>query len=439
MSSEKSKSVKIGIIGFGTVGGGVGKILLNKSNLLKEKTGIDFQIKKIAVKNIYKKRNVEIPQEIFTTDWEEIVNDPEIDIVVELIGGISPAKEIAIETLKRRKWLITANKHMLAIHWKELFEKARENGVGIKFEASVAGGIPVIRGIQHGLVANKFKEILGILNGTTNYILTMMEKETLSFKKALSLAQERGFAEADPTLDVSGEDAAHKIAILARLAFNIDFDYEEVYREGITQIDAFDISYASELGYKIKLLAFAKENDGVEVGVFPALVEKNHLLSSVDYEFNAVLAYGDETGPVVFYGKGAGSGPTASAVMSDIVESAKIITSNAVKFIPEYRKISLKPVENTSHRYYFRFQVDDKAGVLAKIAGVLGRENISIASVIQKERDLSGGAVPLIIMTHEAREKNVRKAMKEIEKFEFVREKPKVLRVVDIKKSIEGD
>ncbi len=429
---EGEPRINIGIIGFGTVGGGVGKILLEKRSLLKEKTGIEFNIKKVAVKNPYKKRAVELPQEILTTSWEEVVSDPDIDIIVELIGGTTTAKEIALETLKNGKWLITANKHLLATNWTELFNIAKEKEVGIKFEASVAGGIPVIRGIKHGLVANRFREIVGILNGTTNYILTMMEKETLSFKKALSLAQERGFAEADPTLDVSGEDAAHKIAILARLAFSIDFDYEEVYREGITDIDAFDIVYASELGYKIKLLAFAKENSGIEVGVFPALINKDHLLSFVEYEFNAVLAYGDETGPVVFYGKGAGSGPTASAVMSDVVEAARSIISKRKPFVAEYKKTTLKPIENTTHRYYFRFQVDDKPGVLAKIAGVLGRENISIASVIQKERDLSGGAVPLIIMSHEAKESNVRNALKVVEGFEFVREKPKVIRVINI-------
>ncbi|WP_353683327.1 homoserine dehydrogenase [Thermodesulfovibrio sp. 3907-1M] len=419
------KQVKVGIIGFGTVGTGTVKILLNKRDLIKKRTGIDLVLKKVADKNIEKPREISLPKELLTTDAGEIIRDPEIDIVVELVGGTTVAKEFIMEALKNGKHVVTANKALLAEHGNEIFREAFERGLKIGFEASVGGGIPIIKVMKEGLVANKMLAIYGIINGTTNFILTKMTDEGIDFQDALRQAQTLGFAEADPTLDIEGIDSAHKITILASLAYGIPFSFDRVYCEGITKITAQDIAFAREFGYKIKLLAIAKILNGeIELRVHPTMVPEHYLISKVDGVFNAIYVEGDSVGSTLYYGRGAGSMPTGSAVVADIVDIAKGVNTMPLDFSEKY---SIKPMEEIESMYYFRFTALDRPGVLSKISGVFGEHNISIASVIQKGR--AQGAVPLVILTHKAREKDVLQALEKIDKLPVVSDKSVFIRV----------
>ncbi|MCX7913627.1 MAG: homoserine dehydrogenase [Thermodesulfovibrionales bacterium] len=428
-------TINIGIIGFGTVGSGTVKILLQNSDLLKRRTGINFNIKKIADLDISRDRGIRIPQEMLTTDAKEILNDPEIDIVVELIGGLHPAKDFIIQAFRNKKHVITANKALIATNGNEIFEEAEKNKVLLGFEASVAGGIPIIKTLREGLVANKILAIYGIINGTSNYILTKMTNEKVDFSQALREAQKLGYAEADPTFDVEGIDTAHKLTILSALSFGIPFLFDKVYTEGITKITSMDIEFALELGYKIKLLAIAKANyNEIEMRVHPTMVPNDYLISKVDGVFNAIYVEGDAVGSTLYYGRGAGDLPTGSAVVADIVEIGKLIISGGLNKI-EYQKLSLeslelkiKEMENIESKYYFRFSALDKPGVLSKISGILGKYDISIASVIQKGRRV-GGAVPVVILTHTATERNVLQAIKEIDELPVVSDKTLFIRV----------
>lgn len=422
--------MKVGLIGFGTVGTGVVKLLLNRKELIYKRTGIDLELKKIADLDITRPRDVQVPTELLTTSAEEIIRDPEIEIVIELIGGIEPARSYILEAIENGKWIVTANKALLAEKGEEIFKKAQEKGVEIGFEASVGGGIPIIRAIKEGLVGNNFKKIKGIVNGTTNYILTKMEKLNIDFQDALSEAINEGFAEADPSLDIEGDDAAHKASILAMLAFNTLIPFDKVYKEGITEVTLKDIEYAKALGYKIKLLAIAKEDNGkVEVRVHPTMIPLNDMLASVEYEFNAITVEGDFTGPVLLYGRGAGQLPTSVAVLSDIVSLAKAKLLGHKGTAQSLETKQIKPIDEIECRYYLRLIAVDKPGVLAKIAGILGNEGISIASVIQMERWEEGDEVPVIMMTHTAREASMQKALREIEKLDVIRGKPFIIRV----------
>lgn len=427
--------INIGIIGFGTVGSGTVKILLNNRQLLKDRSGIDFNLKKIADLDITRDRGIKIPEGLLTTNAEDILNDTDIDIVVELMGGIWPAKDFIIKSIKNKKHVVTANKALIATEGNDIFLEAEKNGVCVGFEASVAGGIPIIKVIKEGLVANNIKAVYGIINGTSNYILTKMTNEKVDFALALKEAQRLGYAEADPTFDIEGIDTAHKLTILSSLAYGIPLMYDSVYREGITKITAQDIEFAIELGYKIKLLAILKAHESqIEMRVHPTMVPNEYLISKVDGVFNAIYVEGDSVGSTLYYGRGAGDMPTGSAVVSDIVDIGKIIARNqnsqsiCLRQINISKNLRIKDIKDIECKYYFRFSALDKPGVLSKISGILGNHNISIASVIQKGRRI-GGAVPVVVLTYKAKERDVLQAVKEIDNLQVVSEKTMFIRV----------
>jgi len=425
--------INIGIIGFGTVGTGTAKILVQNRKLLRERTGVDINLRRIADLDIKRDRGLKLAKGVLTNNADSLISDPDIHIVVELIGGTTIAKDIMLKAIRNGKHVVTANKALLATHGKEIFRAAEKANVQVGFEASVAGGIPIIKIISEGLVANRIKSIYGIINGTTNYILSKMSDENAEFSDVLKEAQKLGYAEADPTYDIEGIDSAHKISILASLAYGTQFSLKDVYREGISKISSMDIEFARELGYKLKLLAIAKEKNGkVELRVHPTMVPEEFLLSKVDGVFNAVYVDGDAVGSTLYYGRGAGDMPTGSAVVSDIVDIScnmvnKTIGRNPLFSRSEKGKNLLK-MDDVRSMYFFRFSAIDKPGVLSRISGILGKYNISIASVIQKDRK-EGKAVPLVVLTHAAREKDVRLAVGEINKLHIVTDKTVVIRV----------
>ena len=425
--------VNVGIIGFGIVGSGTAKILLENMDILKERLGFEIHLKRIADLDIERDRGISIPDGVLTKDINMIFDDPDIHIVVELIGGIRPAKDFIQKAIQQRKHVVTANKALLATEGAEIFRAAREAGVEVGFEASVAGAIPIIKVMKESLIANRIKAIYGIINGTSNFILTKMTHEKVEFSDALKEAQALGYAEADPTLDIEGIDTAHKLTILSTLAYGIPLSYNAVHIEGITGIAAQDIGFASDLGYTVKLLAITKETDGeIELRVHPTMLPKDYLIAKVDGPFNAIYVDGDATGSTLYYGRGAGSVPTGSAVVSDIADIARNIRNNAVGRVPTIPiasgRVKIRKIDDVLSRYYFRFSAIDKPGVLSKISGILGKYNISIASVIQKGRKL-GEAVPLVVLTHEAKEKDVRQAVGEIDALPVVMDKTVFIRV----------
>lgn len=416
--------INVGIIGFGIVGSGTARVLLENKEVIQKRAGFGINLKRIADLDITTDRGFQVPDGILTTDVNAIFNDPEIQIVVELIGGIRPAKDFILKAIQNGKHVVTANKALLATEGTEIFQAARKAGVEVGFEASVAGAIPIIKVMKEGLVANRIKAIFGIINGTSNYILTKMTDEDVEFTDALKEAQKLGYAEADPTFDIEGIDTAHKLTILATLAYGIPLSYNSIHIEGISKISAQDIAFATEFGYKVKLLAITKETNGdIELRVHPTMLPKDYLIAKVDGPFNAIYVEGDATGSTMYYGRGAGSIPTGSAVASDIVDIARNIQKNAVgrvPTIPEFTgEAGIRKIDDIVSRYYFRFSALDKPGVLSKISGILGKYNISITSVIQKGRRI-GEAVPLVVLTHEAKEKDVRQAIQEIDTLQVV-------------------
>ncbi len=427
--------VKVGIVGCGVVGTGVVELLLKNQETIKKKTGIEIQISKVADKDWQRPRSFNVPEVLRTTDYKEVIE--ESHIVVELVGGKGFAKELIKEALNRGRHVVTANKHLLAEEGQEIFKMAEEKGLCIGFEASVGGGIPIIKAIRESLVGNNIKVIYGILNGTTNYILTRMLQEDVPFDVALKEAQEKGYAEADPSLDIDGWDSAHKIAILSFIAFGVFFPFSKVYVEGIRHIDLLDVELGKELGYTLKLLAIAKRREGeLEVRVHPTFLPEEDPLAKVSDVFNAIMVEGDFVGKTMFYGRGAGSHPTASAVVSDIVDIAqKIIYGTSCKQSISWEKEVYTLTEDFYSRYYLRFDVPDRPGVLASIAKVLADHHISIASVLQKEKvcKLAGREgehiIPLVILTHKAYEKNMRKALEEVQNLPVVVGKPVLIRV----------
>ncbi|HAK88326.1 MAG TPA: homoserine dehydrogenase [Nitrospiraceae bacterium] len=422
--------IHVGIIGFGTVGTGTAKILIENRELIKKRTGIDFILKRIADLDIKRDRGIKVPEGVLTTDAGAVINDPDIDVVVELMGGIHPAKDFMLNAVKNKKHVVTANKALIATEGNEIFAEAEKNGVEVGFEASVAGGIPIIKVLREGLVANNIVAVYGIINGTSNYILTKMTDEKVEFSDALKEAQRLGYAEADPTFDIEGIDTAHKLTILSSLSYGIPLSYNEVYKEGITKITAQDIEFASELGYKIKLLAITKLSNGeIEMRVHPTMIPNEYLISKVDGVFNAVYVEGDAVGSTLYYGRGAGDMPTGSAVVADIVDIARCDNGQKAKGIgyvsADYK---IRKMEDIESMYYFRFSAMDQPGVLSKISGILGNYNISIASVIQKGRRL-GGSVPLVVLAHTAKERDVLSAVKEIDNLPVVSDKTLFIRV----------
>lgn len=431
--------VNVGLIGAGTVGCGVIKVLNENREIIENRIGVKLRIKKIADIDIKRKRPVEIPNDLFTTNAWEIIEDSSVPIVVELVGGTTVAKDFVLGAIKNGKHVVTANKALLAHYGKEIFLAASQNEVDVGFEASVGGGIPIIRATKEGYVANRILSIHGIINGTSNYILSKMTEEGREFNDVLNQAQQEGYAEVNPSLDVDGIDAAHKLSILMMLSFGSFFDFERIHVEGIRNITPLDISFANEFGYKIKLLAIAKAREnGIEAGVYPTLVEMGTPLADVSGAFNAIYVVGDAVGPTMLYGMGAGMMPTASAVISDIVQIAKnIVLDNYHSSLPRlYQEstpsVSLIPLSETITKYYLRFQVEDRPGVLGQIACSLGKNNISIESVIQKGRHLGGGDVPVVIMTHEAKERDLLSALQEINTSSFVKAKSVFIRIEDL-------
>jgi homoserine dehydrogenase len=425
--------INVGIIGFGTVGTGTARILLENRALLKERTGIDINLRRIADIDTKRDRGIKLPKGVLINNADNLINDPEIHIVIELVGGTTIAKEFILKAIRAGKHVVTANKALLATHGKEIFSAAEKAGVEVGFEASVAGGIPIIKVVREGLVANRIKAVYGIINGTTNYILTKMTEEKAEFSDVLKEAQKLGYAEADPTYDIEGIDTAHKLAILASLAYGSQFSLKDVHREGISWISPMDIDFARELGYKLKLLAITKETDGkVELRVHPTMVPEEYLISKVDGVYNAVYVEGDFVGSTLYYGRGAGDLPTGSAVVSDIADISLNIMHNSIGRIQSVAKnrkaVKLMKMDEIESMYYFRFSALDIPGVLSKISGILGKYNISIASVIQKGRH-EGKAVPLVVLTHKAREKDVQRAVKEINRMKTVAAKTVIIRV----------
>ena len=415
--------IGVGIIGFGTVGTGTYRILTEHAALIRERTGLDIKVVRIAEVDARKVKGKGLDRGVVTSDAMELIRDDRIDIVVELIGGMQPARDFIAAALDLKKHVVTANKALLAEKGDDLFGLAAKKGCEIGFEASVCGGIPVIRAIRDGLVGNDLTYILGILNGTSNYILSMMTDEGISFAEALKDAQKMGYAEKDPTFDVEGIDAAHKLSLLVRLAFASPITMNRITTRGITRIDPVDIGFARGFGYKIKLLAIAKKVEGgIEAMVEPAMIPVNHPMSSVNGVYNAVYIVGDMVGPNLFYGKGAGSEPTGSAVVSDIVDMAKRITASDKRIVTRGLRTSgrLRETKGSVVPYYLRVMTQDRHGVLSKISGILSDYKISISAVTQQGRKLSG-YVPIVMVTHEAGEKGLKKAIEEIDKLPFVR------------------
>jgi homoserine dehydrogenase len=426
------KKINIGIIGFGTIGSGVVRALKQKRSFLREKTGIDVNIKLICDRDLNTKRPVRVDKKYLTKSIPKVLYDPGIDIVVELVGGITPAKDIVMEALRRGKHVVTANKALLSEEGGAIFSLAGELGLCVGFEASVGGGIPIIRALKEGFVANSIGLIYGIINGTSNFILSKMDEEALEFKDALALAQSGGYAERDPHLDVSGGDAGHKLSILALLGFGAAAKRGDIYTEGISDIEAQDILYAREMGYAIKPLAIAKRaGDSVELRVHPTLIPKSHLLANVRGVCNAIFVKGDLIGENLFYGQGAGAMPTSSAVVSDIIAIAKTAAEGcgAGSRIGLKRDIvAIRKIDEIKTRYYIRFSAIDKPGVLAKISGILAKHRIGIASVTQKERK-AASVVPIVMMTHDALERDMAKALKEIDALSVIKKKSVRVRV----------
>ncbi len=430
------EAIKLGLIGLGVVGSGTAKIIFENQDLIKKRLGIPLKIKKIVVRDLSRPRLVDVPEELLTTDIEAIINDPEISIVVELIGGIEPARTFILKAIDSGKHVVTANKALLAEHGHELFAAAAKKGVDIAFEAAVGGGVPIIKTLKESLTGNRILSLVGIVNGTCNYILTRMLEEGLPFETVLREAQEAGFAEADPSLDIDGIDAAHKLAILASLAYGKEVKIEDVYVEGIREADPLDLAFAKELGLVTKLLGICRESEeGLEIRVHPALVPETHVLASVRFAYNAFYIRGDAVRDILLYGLGAGQMPTGSAIVSDIIDLARNILVGASGRVPALSyhmnylsPCRIKPMPQIVCRYYFRFSVVDRPGVLSKIAGILGEHQISIATVIQKGRQ-EGSSVPIVMLTHEAREEEVQKALKKIDQLDVVTAPTKLIRI----------
>lgn len=437
MGKMMKRTVKVGLIGFGTVGTGVARLMFGQEKPFLRGRDFDLELVKIADLDITRDRGVALPEGVLTTDVSKILDNPDIDIVIELMGGYEPARAFTIRAFGNGKSVVTANKALVAQHGSELFDVALRENAAYMFEASVGGGIPIIRGIVNGLNANRIESIYGILNGTTNYILTGMERDGADYAEMLARAQKLGYAEADPSSDVSGKDTLNKIVILARLAFGADISLSDVYCEGIEHVRIQDIEYAIDLGYTIKLLAVAKLHDDgrVAVRVHPSLVSSESIMAYVEDEFNAVEIYGDAVGREVFYGKGAGMMPTASAVVSDVVSAAeRLITggqSNVKRILTTGNGPKLAPFEDLRLRYYICFNVKDQPGVLAGISKVLADVHISIESVIQIGKSDSN-YVPLVITTHEAREGDMQRAMKEFGTSEAIKGRVQLIRIEDI-------
>ena len=425
---NEQQTIKIGLLGLGTVGSGVYKIIERQKEEMVKKTGARLEIAGILVHNLNKVRDG-VNTSLLTDRWEDIINNDEISIVIEVMGGIEPAKTMILEALNSGKNVVTANKDLVAEYGRELLDAAENNGVDFLFEAAVAGGIPIIRPLKQCLAANEMDEVIGIVNGTTNYILTKMFEEGMDFDEALAKATELGYAEADPTADIEGLDAGRKVAIMASIAFHSRVTFSDVYTEGITKISARDINYAKEFGNVIKLLGVAHNTeDGIEVSVHPMMIPQEHPLASVRDSFNAVFVHGDAVDDVMFYGRGAGEFPTASAIMGDVIDVVRDIQYHCTGRISCtcYRETKVKEFREVKNKFFLRMQVDNKPGVLAAIASVFGVHQVSISKVIQKI--ITDGVAELVIVTEAVKEYHMEDALEHLKDMETTREISSVIR-----------
>jgi homoserine dehydrogenase len=431
------KDLKVGLLGFGTIGTGVAKLLKNNAAIISDRLGATLTLAKIADLDITSNRGVQVDPEILTTDAGEVLDNPDIDVVIELIGGYEPARSFVLRAIANGKHVVTANKALLALHGDEIFAAASAQGVEVLFEAAVGGGIPIISSLKENLCANKFKTVFGILNGTCNYILSRMTHEGEEFAVVLKDAQKAGYAEADPTFDIEGVDTAHKLALLVSLCFGTTIDFSSIHAEGISNISSTDILFADEFGYRIKLLAIGKHHrDGtIEARVHPTMIPKHYPLADVDGAYNAVRVVGDFVGPVMLYGLGAGMDATASAVVGDIMALARNsrngegARTQGLGYVPgRMQTLAVRPMAEIESCYYLRFSTIDQPGVLASIAGILGQHDISITSMVQPDRR-EGGAVPIVIMTHEAKESDIMIALSKIDQLDIIQEKTHLIRI----------
>ncbi|MFZ4396843.1 MAG: homoserine dehydrogenase [Kiritimatiellia bacterium] len=430
------KQIGIGLLGFGTVGAGVVDGLRRNREVLANRLGFELVLRRIADVDLERDRGVPVDRAMLTHDARAVIADPDVDIVVELIGGTGIARTLVTEALQAKKPVVTANKKLLAEYGEEIFGLAEKSGVDLYFGASVGGGIPIIRVLREGLVGNQVRRMLGILNGTCNYILTRMESEGAAFDVVLRAAQEAGYAESDPSLDIDGFDTAHKAVILASLAYGFPVPMSAVTVEGIRGLSGVDVQYARELGYRIKLLAvISREGDEIEVRIHPTLVPVDHMLASVHQVFNAVMVQCDLTGDTLYYGRGAGRDPTASTVIGDLADVARNLASRQPRHrraAPQERRapLRIRPLAEVSSRYYVRLQVLDKPGSLGLFTGILGKHGVSISAVTQRAVPQTGGHVPVVVLTHTARESQLDAALAEIQAADVVSEKPKKLRML---------
>lgn len=422
----------VGLIGCGTVGTGVVKLLASGAKNIQDRTGVSLFLAAVCDKDSDRLKEAGVDPKLVVSDAAELIHHEDVDIVIELIGGTTAAYDLTCEALSAGKPVVTANKALIAVHGQELFTRARKAGTCMAFEASVCAGVPVIASLRDSMVANEVTGILGIVNGTSNYILTRMAREGATYDVALAEAREKGYAEADPTFDVEGIDSAHKLAILSRIAFGANIDFEDIYTEGITRITPEDIKYAEGFGYTVKLLAVARDNGALDMRVHPALLPADHALSFVDGALNAVCFTGDSTGNITLYGLGAGQGPTASAIVADLIEvasgKAQITFKSMRAFAEDLPRRETVKIEDIEVRYYARFSVADNPGVLSRITGILGENNISISSVIQAERH-TVKAIPIVMMTYHASERDFRRAVAAIDELDVVKEPSIYLRV----------
>jgi homoserine dehydrogenase len=439
-----TESVGIGIIGLGTIGTGVAKVLANNAGVIEQRLGFPLRLVRVADLDTETDRGVDLAGIRFDSDAQGLIEDPAVDIVVELVGGYDIAKRFMLGAIAQGKHVVTANKALLALHGAEIFAAAAEKGVDVAFEASVGGGIPILRSMREGLVANRIHSVRGILNGTTNYVLTQMEDTGEDFDVVVKRAQDLGYAEADPSFDLDGIDAAHKLMLLVAMAFGAELTFKEVPTEGIRGLTPLDFEFAEELGYRIKLLAIAKSREGgdgqerIEARVHPTLIPTKSLLANVDGAMNAVAVDGDAVGPTLFYGAGAGELPTASAVVADLVEIAREIRRGAagrvapLSYLPEaLRPVPLVPLQELRGRCYLRFTALDQPGVLAQISGELGEHGIGIESVMQKGRGGASESVPVLVQTYPAAEADVRAALERIDALPEITAPTRLIRIED--------
>jgi len=430
------KAINVGLLGCGTVGTGVAKILINNRDLIFSRVGAFLNLKYVADIDLNADRGIQFDDGVFIPDAFKVVDDPDVDIIIEMIGGEGIAKDLIFRAINNGKPIVTANKALLAIHGNEIFRAAMEHSVDLAFEACVGGCMPIIKSLRESLAGNHIKSMAGILNGTCNYILSRSTEDGSSFKDVLKEAQENGFAEADPTLDIEGIDTAHKLAILMSLAYGMEINFKDIYIEGISNITPLDIEFAGQFGYRIKLLAITKNaGDAVEARVHPTMIPFSNPLSGVNGVLNAVTISGDAVGDMMLYGYGAGMMPTAGAVVGDVIDLARNLLSGSTGRIPllayqmeNIKNIPVLSMENIRQHYYFRFSVLDRPGVLSKISGILGDYGISIKSVHQKGRKMSG-AVPIVMLTHLAREADVQNALSDISNLDVVSDRPVLIRI----------